>query len=159
MNLSQTLPALYVINKHAKKFANEARRSYKSRSHTDADINSNRKKALYDLKHQALLQIHPEADKIEKHKIDGSYYYHLEFEDGSSNWEFHIPVEKLSIDKRQITETKTLTSFTKDSTVSGVNMSLKQALNQIYDELGLNANDFLPPGAQEAEWTYLYGAY
>lgn len=147
--MEDVLTALYVVNKHAKQFADEARRSYTQRNHSTAEINSERKEALYALKHHVLTQLQPQADRIAKHTIAGSDYYYLQFEDG---WGFQIPTEELSVS--DVYETETLSNFTKDGRITGVSMSLKQALITLNDELNANANDFLPSPSNK--WVYLY---
>lgn len=140
--MDEVLTALYVVNKHAKQFADEARRSYSNRNHEDAETNSEQKEALYKLKHTALQQLEPNAERIERHTISGSDYYYLYFK---QDWGFHIPVSKLS--NPSVDETKELSNFSKDGRVEGVSLSLKQALITLNTELNLNANDFLPAGS------------
>lgn len=153
---SKVLKALYVINKNAKQFATQARQSYKTRNHAGADMNSNRKEALYSLKAQVLLQLYPQSDRIEKHTIDGSEYYHFEFEDGENTWKFHLPTSKISVSSSEIQSEDTLTNFSKDSRVEGVNMTLKTALQVMNDELGINANRHLPHSDTNSKWPFLY---
>jgi len=155
MPSSEVLKALYVLNKHAKQFATQARQSYKSRNHSEADLNSNRKEALYSTKAQILLQLYPQADRIEKHIIDGSSYYHFAFEDGENTWKFHLPTSELSISSSDIEAEKTL-EYEKDGRVEGVDMTLKTALRTLNDELGINANSHLPPSDTNSSWPFLY---
>lgn len=149
--MNEVLTALYVVNKHAKQFADEAKRAYSNRNHDNAEINSDQKEALYEMKHTALQQLEPNAERIERHTISGSDYYYLYFK---QDWGFHIPVSKLS--NPNVDETKQLSNFTKDGRVEGVSVSLKQALITLNDELNLNANDFLPSGSDANNWIYLY---
>jgi len=153
---SEVLKALYVINKNAKQFATQARQSYKTRDHNNADMNSNRKEALYSLKAQVLLQLYPQSDRIGKHTIDGSEYYHFEFEDGDNTWQFHLPTSEISVNSSEIEETKTLTNFSKDGHVEGVSMTLKTALQVMNDDLGMNANRHLPHTDTNSKWPFLY---
>lgn len=153
---SKVLKALYVINKNAKQFATQARQSYKTRNHSEADLNSNRKEALYSLKAQVLLQLYPQADQIEKHTIDGSQYYHFTFEDGANIWKFHLPTSEISVKSSEVEAERTLPNYSKDSAVEGVDMTLKTALQVMNEDLGVNANRHLPHSDTNSKWPFLY---
>jgi len=154
MNLNKILPALYVINKHAKKFSDKARRAYKSQSHTDADLNSEKKSALYETKHDVLLHIHPQADDIKKHHIDGTKYYYIIFNMENNEWKFHIPTNKISINNSRVSTTEKINSFTKDSTVELTDMTLQTALKTINTELKINPNKHI--SNERNKWPYVY---
>lgn len=138
--LEKTLESLYIINKHAKKYAEQGTENYRKGKKTTAKANSHKKKALYQLKEKVLIKIKDEVEKIEIHKIDGEKYYCFFFDDFS----FHCPIHSLEIDEDRVEGTDTLEDFEKTSEKEAVNKSLKASLKQIEDEFGLNANEFLP---------------
>jgi len=149
--LERTLPSLHVINKHAKKYAEQGTENYRKSKKTTAKANSNKKKALYRLKEKLLSEIKEGAEKIEVHEIDDTEYYCLFFEDFS----FHTPIDSLEIDKDRIEDKDVLEDFEKTSEKEAVSKSLKASLKQIESDYGFNANEFLP----EKKLSYGYQRY
>lgn len=136
----EVLESLYVVNKHAKKYAEQGTENYRKGKKTTAKANSNKKKALYSLKEEVLEWIESDAKKIELHRIDRSKYYCLFFQDFS----FHIPIDQYSVDDDLVEDdVQELEDFEKTSEKEHSNRSLKDSLLLFEDVYGLNANDFL----------------
>ena len=137
---SETLEALYNINKHARKYADLGTKNYRDGKKTTAKANSNKKKALYAVKTRVLAELIDTASRIELHEIDGDAFYCVYFD----RWSFHTPVEQLDIDDEVIESRKTLDGFAKNSEKEFSEKSLKECLLHIESEFGINANDHLP---------------
>lgn len=153
---STVLSALYIVNKHAKQFASDARQANNSGNRSKRDFESGKKDALYTVKEKVLHQIYPQSDRVEKHTINGETYYHFEFEDEQSLWQFHIPTEAFTVPSEQIESQQTLTNFESTQRISGVSMTLKEALRTINSEFNINANNHLPRDQKSTVWPYLY---
>ncbi len=136
----KTLEAIYNINKHARKYAERGTEYYNKNKGATAKKNSYRKKAFYKLKSLALRKLVDDADFIEKHRIDDRDYYCLFFDE----WSFHTPVNQLNISNDEVKKKKTLLDFEKDKKKEKSDMTLKDALIHLKNELSLNANDYLP---------------
>lgn len=135
-----TLEAIYNLNKHAKQYAELADKNYRNGKGATAKRNSCKKTALYSLKSKILDRILPAVSRIECHKINGTDFYCLYFED----WSFHTPVEDLDVPDEQIGSTESLKEFEKDGEKTRSDMSLKASLLHIRERFGLSANDELP---------------
>jgi hypothetical protein len=160
---AKTLEAVYNINKHAKKYAELADENYQKGKGATAKRNSIKKTALYRLKSEVVRRIYDRGDveHIEKHSIDGSGF--LCFFIGE--WSFHVPVD--SWDGGDVSDeidgdTRELDDFEKTAEKENSDRSLKASLLHLKDELGVNANDYLPQekvqyGASSyfAGWKYL----
>lgn len=133
----EVMKSLYVLNKHAKQYAELASENYHIGKKTTAKANSNKKKALYDVKSTVLYKIQGEAERIMEHTIDGEKYYCLYF-DGYS---FHVPVDDISINQPVDGSDEI---YIDNSSEKEINRSLKDSLLCIQNELGLNANNRLP---------------
>lgn len=83
------VPELTVLNRHVKHLQSQINAHQVTTEHTQ--IKQNRKHAIYDYKHWILSLIEPDADTIERHRINNMWYYCLYF--GSES--FHIPEQKL----------------------------------------------------------------
>ena len=137
---TETLEALYNINKHAKTYADLGTKNYLEGKKTTAKANSNKKKALYAVKERVLMDLLDEVTQIELHEIDGGEFYCMYFD----GWSFHTPIENLDIDGDLIASRETLDDFTKDSEKERSDKSLKECLLHIEATFGINANDYLP---------------
>jgi hypothetical protein len=138
--LKHILEALYVVNKHAKKFASLARENYELDKHNRATINSYKREALYELKEHVLRDLLDQARKIEEHEINGRNYYCLYFGDYS----FHVPSNAILLPPDRATPGRSLDNFTTDDTKTESQRPLEDALTTLKTEFGHNANNFLP---------------
>ena len=136
-----TLRALYRINKEAKQQASLAQTASSQNRQRAAQEHSRKKQALYDLKELVLADIHPYADRVERHRIDGRGYHCFYFD----NWSFHLPADSLSIDDDRISDSKILHDFDPGTQPEGQYPSLREALRHFNDEWGINANSLLDP--------------
>ena len=139
-NLTKILESLYVVNKHAKKYAEQGTENYRKGKKTTAKANSNKKKALYQLKENVLSEIREEAEKVDIHEIDGNQFYCLYFQDFS----FHTPIRSLEIVEDRIDEREELEDFEKEAEKEKVSKSLKDSLLYLEAVFGFNANEYLP---------------
>lgn len=130
------LKSLYVINKHAKQYAEQATDNYNSGKKATAKQNSVRKEALYTVKSLVLDQIKDNANTITLHKINSQTYYCFDFD----KFSFHSPYRchDISVD----TDIKELQEFSTSSNKS-CNQSLKESLQYIKTNTGINANNHL----------------
>lgn len=135
---TETLRSLYIINKHAKKYAELGTENYRKGKKTTAKANSNKKEALYKLKEKVLTQLEDQAERIELHEIEDKEFYCFYFEQFS----FHTPKENVEIDS-QVTEERELDGFEKNSEKE-IQRSLKESLKHLQKEFDLNANSYLP---------------
>jgi hypothetical protein len=134
----QTLEALYVINKHAKKHSSLAQKASKTQSKQCAE-HSLRKDALYKYKHDILKKIAGQADTIEKHIIDSSEYYCLYFDE----WSFHLPKHEVTIPSTLIESSSTLSQFEPSILPEKATIRFNTAANHLLDEFGLNLNSYV----------------
>lgn len=139
---TKTLSSIYVINKHAKLYAEKADRAYPQNKKL-ASVCSNKKDALYTTKSKILQQIQGYEDKIEKHYINGSEYYCFFFTDSSGvTWSFHQPTSEYPKPDKIVNE-KTLHSFEKTSEVKRTNLSEKQALRYLQKKYNISPNSYI----------------
>jgi hypothetical protein len=134
------LKAIYVVNKHAKKFAGLAEKNYHLDKQNRATINSYKKQALYELKAHVLRDLVPQANDIQEHRINGRNYYCLYFTDYS----FHVPANTLLIEPNSVSADRTLEDFTTSTTKNKTKQFLEDALKTLQTEFGHNANESLP---------------
>lgn len=135
----ETLESLYIINKHAKKYAELGTENYEAGKKTTAKANSVKKGALYSVKEQVIAALLGATDKVERHVIDGRSFYCVYFGD----WSFHIPEENLSINESRITAEKTLDDFESGKEKERSDRSLKESLLHLESVFGVNANEYL----------------
>jgi len=137
----ETLKSLFKINKHARKYADKAHRHYQRGKHYSAKRNSAKKEALYGAKAEVLSDLKGEADRVERHRIDGQLYNCLYF----GEWSFHCKPDEISLrSDRFDEEPETLTDFEKDADTGSVTRSLKSSLVHLNDTFGADANEHLP---------------
>lgn len=153
--LDRLLEALYVLNKRARRYADQAAQQYRHANGAAARRNSLRKGALYDLK-TALLELLANADtidRVQRHVIDDREYYCCTVR----GWSFHVPVDhwhgqdlalEYPADQADADEDgeaihRELTDFRKDGEAVDSDLSLKDALLCVQSLAGLSANDFL----------------
>lgn len=149
------LEALYVLNKRARRYADQATQQYRRENGTAARRNRLRKEALYALK-TALLVLLANADTIDRvrrHVIDDRAYYCCTVR----GWSFHVPVDNwhgpdLDVEPHadqahapgdDTATARELTDFTKDGEAVDSDLPLKRALLHIQSSTGLSANEFL----------------
>lgn len=130
------LQSLYVINKHAKQYAEQATENYHAGNKTTARQNSIKKDALYTVKSLVLDTIKDDANNITLHKINSKTYYCFTFDEFS----FHSPYRdhNISVDG----DVTKLSNFSTSSDKQ-CNRSLKDSLQYISSHTGINANNHL----------------
>jgi len=141
------LESIYVVNKHAKKEAEKATTNYQQNRKQEAKHHSNRKKALYITKRQALQQIQHTVEKITIDTIDSTNYYCLYFHHNGDFWAFHTPQKEFRLqytDPLHKPIKQTLSDFSKTTTIPEEYKTLKQALLYLKTHLQINANNHLP---------------
>ncbi|WP_336328498.1 hypothetical protein [Halovenus sp. HT40] len=132
----EVLEHLYVINKHARKFARLGTENYRADKKAAAKRNSVKKNALYVVKGKALFRIYEQADDCHLHTIDGSDFWLLDF--GSVS--FHSPLDCLSLRFEDVTETDTLEDFDAGEEKIKYSHELKESLLFLKKRLGICAN-------------------
>lgn len=157
------LECLYNLNKHAKKYANQASERYHAGRGAAAKRNSVRKEALYGLKSDILQRMYHagSVDRVKLHEINNREYWLLVIND----WEFHVPVGDIRVDRGDSIvddELEVIDDFEGSMTKEKSNRSLKESLKHIENVVGLSANDYLsqthisyPSGSYFAGWEYL----
>ena len=161
------LESLYVVNKVAKRFADEATAAYDRGDVTESNVRSARKDALYRTKTAVLSRIvaHEDADVTgEYHAIDGDVWLFLTVGD----WHFHQPPRAIGGDLADEVDVANDPAepidapYERDPTVERSDRSLEDALTRLADA-GVNANDHLvrPTVTSEHDrivdvrWSYL----
>lgn len=142
--MEETLESLYVINKHAGKYARKAREHYENDKHAAARRNSARKEALYDLKGRVLSTLAAEdqvIESIERHEIEGRLYLCLFIQ----GYAFHALPDEIDVDSERIAgPTKELSDFEKTEEKNASDRTLKASLLHLQETFGISANDLLP---------------
>ena len=173
---TETLEAVYVVSKHAKRHAERAREEY-GEDRLTARTHSLKKQALYDLKTWVINRFLVAGDEhvvdIESHGINGRTYTCITFSDeNGEEWSFHVPAgefrqERLKQATREMYdpgETTGVTDFTATSSAPRSDLSLEDALLHIEAVGGrsANANRHLPSkhirrgnSREFAGWSYL----
>lgn len=133
--------SLYIINKSSKKYRN-----------IGGNLNQQRKRALYNLKHKLINRWLEDFERVEIHNIDGNRL--LYFKNG--DYGYHAPIEKFNLERINISESKKINNFY-SSPVNSTDRSEREALQYIKSEIGLNVNNHLPKGHDpSAEWGLIY---
>lgn len=141
------LESLYVVNKVAKRLADEATAAYDRGDVTDSNVSSARKDALYRTKTEVLNRIvaaDPAAVTGEYHAVHGDVWL-LVTVDG---WEFHQPPYAFGNDLTDRIETSNSideprdVSYVRDASVERSDRSLEEALLGLAAH-GVDANDHL----------------
>lgn len=149
----ETLEAVYVISKRAKKWADKATHLYGHGRKAEARAASERKESLYGAKSEFLSKAQHTAARIESHLIGGSDFYCLYFfDDTGTRWSFHVPYDSIRID-RQIDKTAELDDFESDAAIERTSMGIEAALTHLYEEHGVSANDHVPLSPMHTDWT------
>lgn len=139
--MQEILESLYVINKHARKYAQKAHEHYLADRHAPAARNSARKEALYDLKGRVLSGLTGHAERIERHRIDGKEYLCLYI----NGFAFHALPDEIDLGSAQVDEAvEELSGFEKTAEKEGTSRTLKVSLLYLQEEFGISANDLLP---------------
>lgn len=157
-DLDEMLEALYVVNKHAKKYAEQGTKRYENGKKIAAKRNSIRKETLYTLKSRVLQEIWHKAETVSIHVIDGREFYCLDFVE----WSFHAPKSELSIPTNRVEAHEILSNFTSSAEKTASTRSLKDVLLFFEKAFDFNANQFLPQqyvyyGGRRSfvGWTYI----
>ena len=141
------LESLYVVNKVAKRFADEATAAYDRGDVTESNVRSARKDALYRTKTAVLSRIvaHEESDVTgEYHAINGDVWLFLAVGD----WRFHQPPRAIGSDLADEVDVANDPAepidapYERDASVDRSDRSLEDALSRLADA-GVNANDHL----------------
>lgn len=141
------LESLYVVNKLAKQFADEATAAYERGDITESNVNAARKDALYRTKTDVLRRIvadDPAHVVGEYHSIHGDTWLLLTVE----GWEFHQPPRAFGADLTDRIETVNDATdprdvpYVREADVERSDRSLAEALVRLA-ERGVNANDHL----------------
>jgi hypothetical protein len=141
---AKLLESLYNINKHAKKYARLGCENYQKGKKATAKMNSVKKNALYELKHQVLKRLAEgkEHDRIQKHQIDDNVFVCLYLTAGGQDWSFHTPQHQWTGPCPE-GDIRVLDDFEANETKSRSDMPLKEALLTIESKTGLSANQYL----------------
>jgi hypothetical protein len=141
------LESLYVVNKVAKRFADEATAAYDRGDVTESNVRSARKDALYRTKTAVLSRIvaHEGSDVTgEYHAINGDVWLFLAVGD----WRFHQPPRAIGSDLADEVDVANDPAepidapYERDASVERSDRSLEDALTRLADA-GVNANDHL----------------
>ncbi|MDZ5810963.1 hypothetical protein U4E84_06350 [Halorubrum sp. AD140] len=141
------LESLYVVNKVAKQFADEATAAYDRGDVTESNVRSARKDALYRTKTAVLSRVvaHEDARVTgEYHAIGGDVWLFLTVGD----WQFHQPPRAIgsdlaeTVDVANSPEEPIDAPYERDPSVERSDRSLEAALTDLADA-GVNANDHL----------------
>jgi hypothetical protein len=141
------LESLYVVNKVAKQFADEATAAYDRGDLTESNVKSARKDALYRTKTAVLSRIvaHEGSEVTgEYHAINGDVWLFLTVGD----WHFHQPPRAIGGDLAAEVDVANTPNepfdapYERDSSVERSERSLETALSRLAD-VGVNANDHL----------------
>jgi hypothetical protein len=151
----ELMSSLYVVNKHAKQYAEQATKNYQMGKGATAKQNSVRKKSLYKVKSLILEDLTEQTTDIQIHKIDNQLYYCFIFEDYS----FHSPISEHSFSLEK--DVEELSGF-ETSAEKTISRSLKESLLYITTHTTYNPNDYLeqeyvsyPSGHYFIGWSYL----
>ncbi|GAB7010328.1 hypothetical protein [Halorubrum trueperi] len=141
------LESLYVVNKIAKQFADEATAAYERGDVTESNVRSARKDALYRTKTAVLSRVvaHDSSHVTgEYHAINGDVWLFLAVGD----WRFHQPPHAIGsgltdeIDIANERSEPVDAPYVRDSSVDRSDRTLEEALSRLADA-GVNANDHL----------------
>lgn len=154
------LRAVHAINRHAKRFKEEADTAYQINEGAKARVYSLRKKALYKTKTVAvhrLVKGNPDQTQVTLHDLNGTHeMYCFSFSDGYS---FHQPVpavndalwETATVEKPQEVEE---IEFQSSAETQNLSISLEEALFTLAEQ-GINANNYLDTETVlDYDWSY-----
>ncbi len=141
------LESLYVVNKVAKQFADEATAAYERGDVTESNVRSARKDALYRTKTAVLSRIVAhDASRVtgEYHAINGDVWLFLSV----GEWRFHQPPHAIGSDLTDEIEIANSRDepldapYERDASVERSERSLEDALSRLA-ATGVNANEHL----------------
>ena len=151
------LGAVQAINRHAKRFDDEADYAYQIGDGAQARVYSLKKKALYRTKTVAvhrLAKANPEQTQVTVHDLNGSNeMYCVSVADSYS---FHQPIDAVADDlldavSAETQETKTI-DFEPSAETQNLEHSLEDAL-EVLAGYGLDANDYLDAtSVEDYDW-------
>lgn len=163
----EVLEAVYIINKHAKRFATKASEAYEQGRGAKARAYSLQKDALYTTKSVVLhgiVKAAPHAVDTEWHRIDGTPFLSLSVD----GWSFHQPSDSVTADLLECLGEVPVTRATARSIEYDADEAVEQSDPSIVDALrvlnavGVNANDYLAQtevvheaGYWTIEWQFL----
>lgn len=149
---SETIEALYTINKIAKNYSQNSKDAYKSGFKEQAKILSIKKSALYDYKSHILerLQEQNQTDRIKKHIIDGEPFYCFYFR----NYSFHAPTEDFQNIKTKQKEENITDEFQSQAVSEDkLPMTEQEALKTLQSQFG-SVNQFVQPKLLSTTYSY-----
>jgi hypothetical protein len=141
------LESLYVVNKAAKRLADEATAAYERGDVTESNVQSARKDALYRTKTRVLNRIvagDPSAVSGEYHAVHGDVWLLVDVR----GWTFHQPPRAFGSDLTDRIETTNTEAeprsvpYVRDPTATRSDRSLVEALSDLAAR-GVDANDHL----------------
>ncbi len=153
------LAAVHTINRHAKRFDNEADAAYQRGDGAQARVYSIKKKALYRTKTVAvhrLAKAAPDRTELDLHDLNGEIeMYCVSYPGGYS---FHQPIAAVEDDLLEELEAESLQSteieFEPSTETGTLEDSLPEALGRLADR-GLDVNDYLDTTTvEEYDWGY-----
>lgn len=174
MNVCEAVKYLYVVNKRAKQYRNQATERYQNGKKAAAKKNSERKNALYELKSRVLQKLSSHADTVELHYIPKSnttasnwvnstysafycYYFTVTIDGEDITFSFHQPITKTISDTISISKLHIFTEFDSDVSQDLVSSSLKEALI-FFNENGFTINEYFDtPYVQYGTQSYFVG--
>jgi len=141
------LESLYVVNKVAKQFADEATAAYERGDLTESNVRSARKDALYRTKTAVLSRVvahDPSRVSGEYHAINGDVWLFLDVD----GWKFHQPAYAIGAELTDAIDISNSRSdpldapYVRDAAVERSDRTLEDSLSRLADA-GVNANDHL----------------
>lgn len=143
------LTAVFVINRHAKRFNEEADNAYQSGNGAEAKVKSTRKKALYDAKTIAIHRLaksNPDVVEIHLHELHGDvemfcfrfpagYSFHQPKDAVNSNLLAVVDLEMDDMEPQKI-------DFQPSTDINNLQLSLSEALGILHSH-GIDANNHL----------------
>lgn len=138
----ETLEALYVVNKCAKRRSDSATQAYNRGETVEAKRYSKQKTKLYEIKWDILFHLQKVSSSIEIHDINGRSYYCLFFEEYSKDkeWSFHVPTDKIDI--HEDVETNKSIEYQRTVDMDKSRISLQEALTNLEYHLIPNFDRF-----------------
>lgn len=134
--------ALRIVNKRAKYHTLQNR-----------DLCNIRSRALYKLKYRCINEWKNDFEKVEKHRINNDIFFCFY----SKNWSYHIPKHKLIKESGEYTKLDIidLPDF-ETNKYNNLDQTEKDALQYIFENHNINANNFIPNNANHNnKWYYL----
>lgn len=134
--------ALRIVNKKAKYHNIQSK-----------ETSSTKSKALYKLKYRCINEWKDDFREVEKHRINNNILFCFY----SKNWSYHIPRDKLIIEGEQYSELDVINILEFNTGhCNNLDQTEKDALQYIFENYGINANNFIPDSINHnKKWYYL----